>query len=196
MKSLEELRKDAFGWREGAAEPVPSATPPDVQAAETQLLDMLVGVIREAVGGENDARLTQGEAASLINQHFGWGGIGEAATQTNQEYKTLAERCRVVEYYQALSAGQKVEVRSSVARDLLSEYPVLTWTHLRIAKGLSKDDPRVALAALDKAVADDMTPKAFKRFIAQGRRAQGLKPTRLSFPARAGYTVTIKRSEE
>lgn len=175
---------------------MPPPLPDNMQAAETQALTMLITVIAEAVGNENDARLTQGEASSLINVHFGYGGINVAAKQTNQEYKTLAERCRVVDYYQPLSAGQKLEVGSSVAREMLSEYPVLTWTHLRVAKGLSKEDPAVAWGALEHAALNNMTPKEFKRYVAKMRRAAGHKPTKMIIQARAGYTVTIKRGEE
>ena len=159
------------------------------QAAETALVDMLIEVIDAAQDDENGARLDQGEAAALLHRNYGWGGLKQASMRTRVEYKTLAERARVVEYY---SAGQNVSLGESVARDLLAEYSTLTWTHLRVAKGLSKD-PALAIAQLQVAVMQAMTPSQFKRHIARLRRAQGHTPTRIEISARAGYKVIITK---
>lgn len=154
------------------------------------LFEVLVEAISAGTSDEDSGRLLQGEAATLVQQFYGHGGLTEAAKMSHSEYKTLAERARVVSYYQRLSAGQILEIGQSVARDLLGEFPTLRWTHLRVAKGLS-DNPWEALTALRDG--QDMTPKEFKRHVAKLRKANGHKPTRMIIDGRAGYRVTITR---
>ena len=149
-------------------------------------------LLRESGEAEDRGRLLAGEVAALLQQEYGWGGLKEAAKTAHREYKTVAERARVVSYYQRLSAGQ-IFPGSSVARELLDEYPLLTWTHLRVAKGLDKSNPQVALQALRDG--QDMTPLEFKRYIAQLKAGTGWHPERYIFQARAGYTVIVKRDE-
>jgi hypothetical protein len=162
---------------------------------ETGLFDMLVSTISEATENEDEARLTQGEAAALIHEHYGQGGIKRAADETHCEYVTLAERCRVVEYYQRLISARQISMRDSIARELMAEFPTLRWSHLRLAKGLSKDNPWLALNALREAVDQSLTPKAFKRHVARRRRANGYVPTKIHIEGRAGYWLTISKRD-
>lgn len=159
------------------------------KAAETALVDELIEVIDAAQSDENEARLNQGEAAALLHQSFGWGGLKEAASRTRVEYKTLAERARVVEYY---SAGQNIAVGDSVARELLAEYPTLTWTHLRVAKGMSKNRG-IAIAQLQLAVQKAMSPSEFKKHAAEWRQMNGHPFDKIVIDGRAGYRLTITR---
>lgn len=159
------------------------------QAAETALVEELIEIIDSAQSDENGARLNQGEAAALLHQSFGWGGLKEAAKRTRVEYKTLAERARVVEYF---SAGQTITVGDSVARDLLAEYPTLSWTHLRVAKGMSKNRG-IAIAQLQLAVQKAMSPSEFKKHAAEWRQMNGHPFDKIVIDGRAGYRLTITR---
>lgn len=152
----------------------------------------LVDRLMACADNEDDTRLTIGEVSHLLRTHYGDTGLKQASIDTHMAYTTLAERRRVVEYYQGESAGQ-IAVGGSVARELLAEFPVLRWTHLRVAKGLSRDDPGVALDALYRAIDEAMTVKQFKRYIARIKIENGQKPTRMVF-RKAGYTVTITDS--
>ncbi len=143
---------------------------------------------------EDHTRLLMGELASVLRADYGDTGLKQAAIDTHLVYKTLAERRRVVEYYQQ-SAGQ-IGPGASVARDLLAEFPVLRWTHLRVAKGLSRDDPGEAIKALAVAVDQAMTPQQFKRYVAKLRASNGHHPERYKIEGRAGYDITIKRRDE
>jgi len=155
------------------------------------LFEVLVEAISAGTSSEDDGRLLQGEGAALLQQYYGWGGLAEAAKMTHSEYKTLAERARVIAYYQQLSAGQNLGLRDSIARELLDEFPSIRWTHLRVAKGLSDSNPWLALSALKDGM--DMTPKEFKRHVARIKKANGHKPTRMIIDGRAGYRVMITR---
>lgn len=171
------------------------AEPQAIVQAERTLLDMLVQIIDEGGNDENMGRLKIGEAAALLVQQFGWGALSEAAKRTRKPYKTVAERARIVRYYQDLSAGQNLSVGDSVARDLLAEFSTLDWTHLRVAKGVDKDNPMLALDQLRQAVSEGMSVQEFKRHIGRLRRRNGHKPTRYVMPSKAGWTTIIKRTE-
>jgi hypothetical protein len=150
----------------------------------------LVELLTMGADGEDEGRLMTGEAAALIQQDHGWGGLKEAAKQANAEYKTVAERARVVRYYESLLPGRTFLPGGSIVRELMAEFPVLRWTHLRVAKGISKTDPWLALNELRIAVEESMTPQQFKRHIAKQKEP----PSRYVFPARGGWTVTITRN--
>lgn len=150
-----------------------------------------VEIIRISAGGEDDARLTQGEAASLINRQ--WGDLKRAAIESHVEYKSLAERRRIVEFYGASSAGQTIGIGQSFARRLLDDNPTLRWTHLRVAKGLG--DFEEAYEALEQAAESGMTPQEFKRWVALKRRANGHVPRRHVFDLRAGWKAVIWKPE-
>jgi len=159
---------------------------------DSGLFEVLVEAISSSTSDEDNARLMQGEAAALMHEYYGQGGLTEAAKMSHSEYKTLAERARVIRYYQRLSfsAGQKLALHDSVARELIEEFPTIRWTHLRTAKGISSN-PWEALSALKDG--HDMTPKEFKRHISKLRRQNGHKPTRMLIDCRAGYKMTIVR---
>ncbi|MBN1430473.1 MAG: hypothetical protein JXB07_19035 [Anaerolineae bacterium] len=158
--------------------------------SDNGLYEVLVEAISASISDEDSARLMQGEAAALIQEHYGHGGLVEAAKMSHSEYKTIAERARVIRYYQQLSAGQNLVLGESIARDLIDEFPTLRWTHLRVAKGLSSN-PWEALTALRDG--QDMTPVEFKRHVARLRRQNGHKPIRMVIDGRAGYRLTIAR---
>lgn len=125
--------------------------------------DYLTELMSVAAVNVDSAKLSIGEAAAMFQAEFGRGALRQAAREINRPYSTLAEYARVVKYYQAdvpLSLGE------SEARVLLDTHPVLNWTHLRVAKGLSKD-PQVALNALNHALDHDMSLEQFKRYVAK-----------------------------
>jgi len=155
----------------------------------------LVDQLRRCADNEDDTRLLMGELASILRDEYGDVGLKQASIDTHLVYKTLAERRRVVEYFQDHSARQ-IAPGASVARDLLAEFPVLRWTHLRVSKGLSKDDPTIAFEALMIAVEQAMTPQQFKRYVAKLKVENGHRPLRYTIEGRAGYDITIKRRDE
>jgi hypothetical protein len=153
----------------------------------------LVDQLRHCADNEDDTRLMMGELASILRGEYGDAGLKQASIDTHLVYKTLAERRRVVEYYQQ-SAGQ-IGPGASVARELLAEFPVLRWTHLRVAKGLSRDDPSEAIKALAVAVEEALTPQQFKRYVARLKASNGHRPERYKIDGRAGYDLTIRKRE-
>ncbi len=161
--------------------------------------ESLVDALRACVDTQDDMRLTAGEIACLIvNRH---GALKQAALDAGIEYKTLAEYYRVVSYYQRLGTNlhmqnlSEVSVGTSAARDILAEYPNLRWSHLRIAKGIDKDEPMAALALLDHAAGEGMTIAQFRRHMARVRAENGYRPTRYHMGERAGWRVVVERVE-
>lgn len=154
-----------------------------------EAFETLVEILRVSAGGEDDARLTIGEAASLINT--GWGDLKRAANQSNIPYKTLAERVAVIDYFEQLSASADLDINNSVARDYLAEFPMLRWKHLVIGKGLK--DPAKTKIALERAIKDGMSVNEFARFVGRLKKALGHQPSRMVIDNGRGLRITIER---
>lgn len=165
-------------------------------AAETQLRDSLIEVIRLSASQDDEARITMGEAASCLNTTYGGGEIPKAAVEASVGRSTLYERKRVVEYYQE-SAGQTAVVGDSVIRDLWEEHKdrfPLRWTHFRHAMSIGK--PTEAITQLLIAVQDMMTPDQFEKHIVDVKREKGIRATRVVIESRLGYRTVITRDKD
>lgn len=148
----------------------------------------------ERVGDQT--RLLQGEIATLIVQEYGHGGLKHAALESAVEYKTLAERSRVVDFYGSSDEGEIAEGRSK-ARDLLDELgDGVRWTHLRDAKGLGQDLPdeerrELAIMALLQKADRTMTSAQWYKYLAELR---GKPPSKYVINDYArGWRITIQR---
>lgn len=153
----------------------------------------LIDQLMHCADTQDDMRLRIGEIACLLWWPGGDVTLKRAAQDVNMEYKTLAEYRRVVDYYQGQSARAELSIGCSVARELMDEFPVLRWSHLRLAKGIDRDDWTAALEALGHAVELAMTVREFARYVAKEKLRRGHIPKRHVF-SKAGYTITITDS--
>lgn len=159
-------------------------------ASYNDLTDQLL----DCADNEDEARIRSGEIACLLWWPGGDITLKKAAQDVNMNYKTLAERRRVIDYYQ--SARADLAIGKSDARDLMEEFPVLRWSYLRLAKGLDRDDNTAAIEALAHAVEHAMTYKEFARYIAKEKLRRGHIPKRYVIEGRAGYTITIRKRNQ
>jgi hypothetical protein len=156
--------------------------------------DLLCDTLSHNLARDDQVRLLDGEVARLIQLGYGHGALLQAARASNRAYKTLAERARVVGYWQGISAAQRLSPGESAARDLLDEFPALTWTHLRVAKGYSKDPDTalpVLLAALTEGPAGLMGPDQFAYYVGKKKKEAGHVQKRYVIDNQRGLRVTI-----
>jgi hypothetical protein len=112
-------------------------------------LDERFGVVH---GVEEDASLLKAEIAAVAKIYHKRGAITELARKHNASVKTTSEHANVVIYYQEMSARQNLGEGQSVVRELLDEFPVLTWSHLRIARRYNKQNPQAAMLMIQDAI--------------------------------------------
>lgn len=148
--------------------------------------EALVEGLRTSAGLQDETRLTQGEIAFVIAEDYGQ--LKQAAIDAHIEYKALAQYKRVVEFYQN---STRVEIGNSNARAVMTEYPNLRYTHLRIAMSLK--DYQEAIEALGMANMSTMSIPEFQRWVARLRRENGHKPSRYVVDNGRGLRVTIER---
>lgn len=149
--------------------------------------------LEATLGHEQQATVASGEVAYLIQQEFGWGGLARAALAVRKPYKTIAGRVRVVTYYEKLLPGRNLDKQRSVVHEILEEFPDLTYTDLRTAMTLDRDNPWVALDALRKLLKPDMSPERFAVEVGKERKRNGHEQTRYVIDNGRGLRITIER---
>lgn len=156
-------------------------------------LDDYAARLVESGEGEDAARLAMGEWAALCRREYGRGGLKQAAQHARRPYKTVYDRARLVDYYEQLLPRRLLAPGDSIARELLEEFPELTWTDLRLAQRLDAGNPWVALQALRTLVHPDKSIEQVARDIQQARRANGHEQTRYVIDNGTGLRVIIER---
>jgi hypothetical protein len=154
--------------------------------ADNGTYEAYVEALRTSAGLQDETRITQGEIAAVIASEYG--ALKQAAIDAHIEYKALAQYKRVVEFYEN---STRVEIGKSNARAVMSEYPNLRYTHLRVA--MSLNDYQEAIDALGMANMGTMSIPEFQRWIAKLRRENGHKPSRYVIDNGRGLRVTIER---
>ena len=149
--------------------------------------------LEATLGHEQQATVASGEVAYLIQTEHGWGGLARAALQVRKPYKTIAGRARVIGYYEKLLPGRNLDKERSVAHELLEEFTDLTYTDLRTAMRLDRNNPWVALYALRKILLPDMSPERFAIEVQKERRRNGHEQTTYVVDNGRGLRITIER---
>lgn len=149
--------------------------------------------LEATLGHEELASVASGEVAYLIQLEYGWGGLSMAAARVRKPYKTIAGRVRVIGYYEKLLPGRNLDKDRSIVHELLEEFPELTYTDLRTAMSLDKDNPWVALDALRKLLKPEMSPERFALEVQAERRRNGHDQKRYVVDNGRGLRVTIER---
>lgn len=155
--------------------------------------DERVTELEATLGYEQQATVASGEVAYMIQREFGWGGLARAALMVRKPYKTIANRARVIGYYQQLSPRGNLDKERSVVHELLQEFADLTYTDLRTAMSLDRDNPWVALDALRNLLQPNMSPERFAIEVGKERKRNGHEQTRYVLDNGRGLRITIER---
>lgn len=160
------------------------------------VLEEAASVIASELESKAASNVTIGEAVYVAQKRHGRGTLAALARMTGAKKSTLYECHAVVRFYGGNDNGD-ISVGNSLARDLLTEFPVLGWTRLReamsAARSMGLDDETSELAEAIRLLmwyVENMTSEAEWYSYLNKKASRPLREIRIE---RGGLTVIIRR---